>query len=156
MVFVDGGNDRVGISQATPEMTFQIENVGHEYHSVSDDGDPVRSPNRIDINLFTHTAFRSAKILVEIANHDTEIYEIAEILLTTPYKSTSSTIGQEVDLPITIYAVTQSDSTTSVAGTSQGSYAVKGKTDDNIQLQVTPALNSSDITVSAFWQAIAI
>jgi len=155
LLHVDGaGTGKVGINQATPEMTFQIEEVGHEYDTATTNSSSTSTPLTID--LFTHTTFRAAKVLVEIENSTDEKYEVAEILVTTTYKSSSGSIGSEVEVPITVYGATQSDSTTTNAGTSQGSYAVYAMTNGNIQLRVTPAFDSKTVTVKAFWHAIAI
>jgi len=116
ILHVDGqGAGKVGINQATPEMTFQIEGVGHEYDTATTNSSSTSTP--LVINLFSHTTFRAAKVLVEIENSTDEKYEVAEILVTTTYKSSSGSIGSEVEVPITVYGATQSDSTTTNSGT---------------------------------------
>ena len=86
-----------------------------------------------------------------------EKYEVAEIVVTTPYKS-DSTIGSDAEMPIQVYGVTSSDSADNAPGTTiVNTYAVFAESSNsNIQLRVTPAHSGDTVTVKAFWYAIGL
>jgi hypothetical protein len=157
MLFVDGGTSKVGINQATPEMTLQVESTGLEYGTATSGSNSSSTSTPITLDLFHIQKFRSAKILVETENSSEEKYEVAEIVLTTPYKS-DSTIGGDAEMPIQVYGVTSSDSTDNNPGTSVvNTYAVYAESSNsNIQLRVTPAHSGDTVTVKAFWYAIGL
>jgi len=157
MLFVDGGTSKVGINQATPEMTLQVESTGLEYGTATSGSNSSSTSTPITLDLFHIQKFRSAKILVETENSSEEKYEVAEIVLTTPYKS-DSTIGGDAEMPIQVYGVTSSDSTDNAPGTSVvNTYAVYAESSNsNIQLRVTPAHSGDTVTVKAFWYAIGL
>jgi len=157
MLFVDGGTSKVGINQATPEMTLQVESTGLEYGTATSGSNSSSTSTPITLDLFHINKFRSAKILVETENSSEEKYEVAEIVLTTPYKS-DSTISSDAEMPIQVYGVTSSDSTDNNPGTSVvNTYAVYAESSNsNIQLRVTPAHSGDTVTVKAFWYAIGL
>ena len=155
---VDGaGAGKVGINQATPEMTFQVESAGFEYGTATSGVESSSTSTAIPLNLFHIQKFRSAKILVETENSSEEKYEVAEIVVTTPYKS-DSTIGSDAEMPIQVYGVTSSDSADNAPGTTVvNTYAVFAESSNsNIQLRVTPAHSGDTVTVKAFWYAIGL
>ena len=102
-------------------------------------------------------------MLVETENSSSpEKYEVAEIVLTTPYKS-NSTISADAEMAIQVYGVTSMDSADNAPGTSVvNSYAVyadynSGNAfDQYIQLRVTPAHSGDTVTVKVFWSAIGL
>ena len=157
MLFVDGGTSKVGINQATPEMTLQVESTGLEYGTATSGSNSSSTSTPITLDLFHIQKFRSAKILVETENSSEEKYEVAEIVLTTPYKS-DSTIGGDAEMPIQVYGVTSSDSADNNPGTTiVNTYAVFAESSNsNIQLRVTPAHSGDTVTVKAFWYAIGL
>jgi len=163
MLFVDGANDRVGISQATPETTLQMNKVGFEYATGTSGTNSSSTSTPIIVNLFHLRKFRSAKLLVETENSSSpEKYEVAEIVLTTPYKS-DSTISADAEMAIQVYGVTSMDSADNAPGTSVvNSYAVYADYnsgndfDQYIQLRVTPAHSGDTVTVKVFWSAIGL
>ena len=159
MLFVDGGNDRVGISQATPEMTLQLDGVGFDYDGGTGSATTNSSnpSTALTIDLFHIQKFRSAKLLVETENTDEEKYEVAEIIVTTPYKS-NSTIGSDAQMPIQVYGVLSSDSQDDAPGTAVvNTYSVYAESSNsNIQLRVTPAHTGDTVSVRAFWYAIGL
>jgi len=155
---VDGaGAGKVGINQATPEMTFQVESAGFEYGTATSGSSNSSTSTAIPLNLFHIQNFRSAKILVETENSSEEKYEVAEIVVTTPYKS-NSTISSDAEMPIQVYGVTSSDSQDNNPGTTVvNTYSVYAESSNsNIQLRVTPAHSGDTVTVKAFWYAIGL
>ena len=149
MLFVDGANDRVGISQATPDAVFQIEEVGFGYIADSITSGANNGSTAITLDLFDVTKFRACEVLVEIEGEDgsgTDINEVAKILMT--HKGSG-------DIPMIIYGQTQSDSTTTVSGTDQAIYTAS-VVGGQVQLQVTPAIDSIAVTAKVYWRAITI
>ena len=159
MLFVDGGTSKVGINQATPEMTLQMDKVGFEYDGGTGSATTNSSSpsTALTIDLFHIQKFRSAKLLVETENTDEEKYEVAEIVVTTPYKN-DSTISSDAEMPIQVYGVTSSDSQDNNPGTTVvNTYAVYAESSNsNIQLRVTPAHTGDTVSVRAFWYAIGL
>ena len=159
MLFVDGGTNKVGINQATPEMTLQLDGVGFEYDGGTGSATTNSSnpSTALTIDLFHIQKFRSAKLLVETENTDEEKYEVAEIIVTTPYKS-NSTIGSDAQMPIQVYGVLSSDSADNAPGTAVvNTYSVYAESSNsNIQLRVTPAHTGDTVSVRAFWYAIGL
>ena len=148
---------KLGVNQATPEMTFQVESAGFEYGTATSGVESSSTSTAIPLNLFHIQNFRSAKILVETENSSEEKYEVAEIVVTTPYKS-DSTIGSDAEMPIQVYGVTSSDSADNAPGTTiVNTYTVFAESSNsNIQLRVTPAHSGDTVTVKAFWYAIGL
>ena len=160
LLHVDGaGAGKVGINQATPEMTLQMDKVGFEYDGGTGSATTNSSnpSTALTIDLFHIQKFRSAKLLVETENTDEEKYEVAEIVVTTPYKS-DSTILSDAEMPIQVYGVTSSDSADNAPGTSVvNAYSVYAESSNsNIQLRVTPAHTGDTVSVRAFWYAIGL
>ena len=157
---VDGaGAGKVGINQATPEMTLQLDGVGFDYGggtgtATTNSSNPSTA---LTIDLFHIQKFRSAKLLVETENTDEEKYEVAEIIVTTPYNS-DSTIGSDAEMPTQVYGVTSSDSEDNAPGTAVvNTYSVYAESSNsNIQLRVTPAHTGDTVSVRAFWYAIGL
>jgi hypothetical protein len=160
LLHVDGaGAGKIGINQTTPEATLQLDGVGFEYDggtgsATTDSSNPSTA---LTIDLFHIQKFRSAKLLVETENTDEEKYEVAEIVVTTPYKS-NSTISSDAEMPIQVYGVTSSDSQDNNPGTTVvNTYSVYAESSNsNIQLRVTPAHAGDTVSVRAFWYAIGL
>jgi len=146
MLFVDGGSNKVGINQSTVDAVFQIEEVGFGYVTGSRSGAGVSA---ITLDLFDVTKFRACEVLVEVEGEDgsgSDINEVTKILMTH---------NGSGDIPISVYGQTQSDSTTTVSGTDQAIYTAS-VVGGQVQLQVTPAIDSIAVTAKVYWRAITI
>ena len=87
---------------------------------------------------------------------------MAEIVLTTAYKSNStisgSSPGDDEEVAIQVYGVTSSDGADDAPGTAVvNTYRVFGVvSNQNIQLRVLPAHASNTVNVKVSWQAIGL
>ena len=140
---VDTTNDRVGVGQAAPDATFQVKETGFGYGTNSTGSSSTSTS--IDVTLFDRTKFRGAKVLVEVQNTTDSRYETAEMVLT----HNGTALSNATEAYLTTYGVVTSH------GTLQGSYdaAIDG---NNVELQVTPTVNSKVVVVRVSWQAMTI
>jgi len=136
---VDVANDRVGVKQGTPLATLQMKSIGFDY--VNGSG-ALSSSSATNVNLFTKTQFRSAKIMVELINSTDTRYEAHEVLLTHTGSAAS----------VTTYGSVRSD--TSIAAVTIGA-DISG---DNVRLTLTAPTseNGDPYTYKIGWQAFAI
>ena len=162
MLFVDSSTNRIGINQATPETTLQMDKVGFEYSTDTSGTNASSLTVPVTVNLFHLQKFRTAKLLVETENTNLQKYEVAEIVLTTAYKSDStisgSSPGDDEEVAIQVYGVTSSDGVDDAPGTAVvNTYRVFGVvSNQNIQLRVLPAHASNTVNVKVSWQAIGL
>jgi len=141
---VDTGNTRVGVNQATPLATLQVEKVGFDYNETEVASSSTGTP--IAVTLFDRTEFRAAKLLVEIDNKTDAVHETAEMVITTNGVSGGS---DATNAYLTTYAVVNSGST------QNGTYNVDIN-GSNVELQVTPLANGDNIVVRVHWQGLTI
>tara|TARA_R100001163_G_C5068354_1_gene208463 strand:+ start:4629 stop:7052 length:2424 start_codon:yes stop_codon:yes gene_type:complete len=141
---VDTGNTRVGVNQATPLATLQVEKVGFDYNEQEVASSSTGTP--IAVTLFDRTEFRAAKLLVEIDNKTDDVHETAEMVITTN-GATGGTAATNAYL--TTYAIVNS------GGTNNGTYNVDVN-GSNVELQVTPLTNGDNIVVKVHWQGLTI
>lgn len=141
---VDTGNTRVGVNQATPLATLQVEKVGFDYNEQEVASSSTGTP--IAVTLFDRTEFRAAKLLVEIDNKTDDVHETAEMVITTN-GATGGTAATNAYL--TTYAIVNS------GGTNNGAYNVDVN-GSNVELQVTPLTNGDNIVVKVHWQGLTI
>ena len=141
---VDTGNTRVGVNQATPLATLQVEKVGFDYNEQEVASSNTGTP--IAVTLFDRTEFRAAKLLVEIDNKTDDVHETAEMVITTN-GATDGTAATNAYL--TTYAIVNSGST------NNGTYNVDVN-GSNVELQVTPLTNGDNIVVKVHWQGLTI
>lgn len=145
LLYVDTTNDRVGISQTSPDATFQIKETGYGYGTDSIASGANDGNTSIDIVLFNAQKFRATKLLVEVVNTTDSKYETAEMVVTHNGTSTVTATGAF----LTIYGVVTTD------GVLQGNYNATINS-GNVELQVTPAVSSKDVSVAVSWQAMTI
>jgi hypothetical protein len=141
---VDTGNTRVGVNQATPLATLQVEKVGFDYNEQEVASSSTGTP--IAVTLFDRTQFRAAKLLVEINNKTDGVHETAEMVITTNGVSGGSAATYAYH---TTYAIVNS------GGTNNGTYNVDVN-GSNVELQVTPLTNGDNIVVKVHWQGLTI
>ena len=218
MLFVDSDTDRLGVQQSTPETTMQMKSVAYEYNSTTASSFSTSSATTLD--LYDLLKFRAAEVTVEIANVTDKKYEVAKILITTPFtvatftgntqssnalasvtpmddltqgmsitgtgipsNTTITNVGSgtltisnaatttatgvaltaksvpvnATEIPLSVYSVTQSDSTTGNTGTAQANYACKVNTNKaRLELTATSDSNGDKVHIKAYWRAIAI
>jgi len=141
---VDTGNTRVGVNQATPLATLQVEKVGFDYNETEVASSSTGTP--IAVTLFDRTQFRAAKLLVEIDNKTDDVHETAEMVITTNGATDGSAATNAY---LTTYAIVNS------GGTNNGTYNVDVN-GSNVELQVTPLTNGDNIVVKVHWQGLTI
>ena len=218
MLFVDSDTDRLGVQQSTPETTMQMKSVAYEYNSTTASSFSTSSATTLD--LYDLLKFRAAEVTVEIANVTDKKYEVAKILITTPFtvatftgntqssnalasvtpmddltqgmsitgtgipnNTTITNVGSgaltisnaatttatgvaltaksvpvnATEIPLSVYSVTQSDSTTGNTGTAQANYACKVNSNKaRLELTATSDSNGDKVHIKAYWRAIAI
>ena len=143
----DSSNNRVGINQSSPDADFQVKELGFGYGSANTASSSTSTALTVD--LFHDRKFKAAKLLVSVENSTDAIYETAEMVVThNGLDDTDATAAY-----LNTYGIVTSDNT------QQGAYqvGVSGSSGSkNIQLQVTPTVDSKDVTVRVSWQALTI
>jgi len=144
LIKTDSTNNFVGINQTTPLAPLHIGESG--YGSGSVDTSSSSTSTALTINLFVRNSFRTAKLLVEVENRTDDVNEATELLLV--HNGTDSADSAS-DAFVSVSNQVQSDG----SETQQATYDA-GVSGANVQLEVTPLLNSKDIHVKVAWQAI--
>ena len=137
---VDTSNNRVGVNQASPVASFQVESVGHGYATGTSASD---SNAVVAITLFTKTAFRGAKLLISIENDTDNDYETHEAVIT----HTGGTGGSAA--AITVYGSVRTDGTAAFC-----TFAAQ-EASGNIQVLITPGVGSKLYQFGVGWKGIA-
>ena len=154
-LFVDVSDTLVGINQATPLADLHVNKVGFgSPASVNTTSSSTGTPLTID--LYKTDDFKAGKLLVSVENHTDVIYEAAEMVITHNGRLSSEAGGVAADATaafLSTYGIVTSDTT------QQGTYQIgltgSGAT-QKLQLQVTPTVNSKNVTVRVTWQALEI
>ncbi len=144
LIKTDSTNNFVGINQTTPLAPLHIGESGYGSGSVDTSSSSTSTP--LTINLFVRNSFRTAKLLVEVENRTDDVNEATELLLV--HNGTDSADSAS-DAFVSVSNQVQSDG----SETQQATYDA-GVSGANVQLEVTPLLNSKDIHVKVAWQAI--
>jgi|TARA_Y100000052_G_C2953909_1_gene89030 hypothetical protein len=154
-LFVDVSESLVGINQATPLADLHVNKVGFgSPASVNTTSSSTGTPLTID--LYKTDDFKAGKLLVSVENHTDVVYEAAEMVITHNGRLSSEAGGVAADATaafLSTYGIVTSDTT------QQGTYQIgltgSGAT-QKLQLQVTPTVNSKNVTVRVTWQALEI
>jgi len=154
-LFVDVSDTLVGINQATPLADLHVNKVGFgSPASVNTTSSSTGTPLTID--LYKTDDFKAGKLLVSVENHTDVVYEAAEMVITHNGRLSSEAGGVAADATaafLSTYGIVTSDTT------QQGTYQIgltgSGAT-QKLQLQVTPTVNSKNVTVRVTWQALEI
>ena len=143
-------NNRVGINQAAPDASFQVEELGFGY------GTGVRSGSgtgAVTINLFKRTEFKAAKLLVSVENTTDSMYETSEMVLT--HSGTTNAAADIIADNVFLSVYGTVTTVTAKQGVYQGVVTGSGNS-QYIQLQVTPTIADKSVTVRVSWQALTI
>ena len=157
---VDAANNRVGVLQATPEATFQIDEVGHGYKKTAGTGDNSSTSTHIYLPLFDMKKFRGGSALIEVVNATDNSSEVFRVTFThngTASSAASAFTFDVVDVGIKTHgntACTIAVVASETDGTIDASDYAGGLT--QLAIKMTPGINSQNYTTKVSWEAIAI
>ena len=157
---VDAANNRVGILQATPEATFQIDGVGRGYKQVAGTGNNSSTGTPIYAPLFDMKKFRGGSALVEVVNATDNSSEVFRVTFThngTASSAASAFTYDVVDVGIKTHgntACTIAVAASETDGTTDAGDYGAGLT--QLAIKMTPGQNSQNYTTKVSWEAIAI
>ena len=148
LIKTDSTNNFVGINQATPLADLHVNKVGFG-SPASVNTSSSSTSTALTIDLFNAREFKGSKLLVSVENTTDSVFETAEMVVTHNGASDADATAAF----LSTYGIVTSDST------QQGTYQIgltgSGAT-QKIQLQVTPTVNSKNVTVRVTWQALEI
>ncbi len=148
LIKTDSTNNFVGINQATPLADLHLNKVGFG-SPASVNTSSSSTSTALTIDLFNAREFKGSKLLVSVENTTDSVFETAEMVVTHNGASDADATAAF----LSTYGIVTSDST------QQGTYQIgltgSGAT-QKIQLQVTPTVNSKNVTVRVTWQALEI
>jgi len=133
LIKTDSTNNFVGINQATPLADLHVNKVGF--------GSPA--------SVNTSSSSTSTALTIDLFNARDSVFETAEMVVTHNGASDADATAAF----LSTYGIVTSDTT------QQGTYQIgltgSGAT-QKLQLQVTPTVNSKNVTVRVTWQALEI
>jgi len=148
LIKTDSTNNFVGINQATPLADLHLNKVGFG-SPASVNTSSSSTSTALTIDLFNAREFKGSKLLVSVENTTDSVFETAEMVVTHNGASDADATAAF----LSTYGIVTSDTT------QQGTYQIgltgSGAT-QKLQLQVTPTVNSKNVTVRVTWQALEI